>query len=343
MFTKKNILKIKLIVAFFLGVLFSSCDSVIYDDLSECPMGVYVSFYTLTPVGDTLTVFPQNNINQELNLMVFDSQGKLVHIIKQQFPLAANQKVFVPIEKAGEYSFVAWSGTPGSFSLTNASLGSSKDAILAKLTRDANDNITADSPAHIFEGSFRTHEPEFGGKYINSPNYGHNTVVFHDPAEYGSQFREILIGMKEITQQLTLTLKGASRLLTDVTDLKVSVIAKNGDYLLNGGIAPNGQVINYSGLIRVEGDDLKIDFLKLGKLFYGQDIKLRITFTQKNGVTFEREYSLIELIMLDPKYKNETFDFSKHFFLELSFTYYLSAEGEVMNWTAVSRDVVLKN
>ena len=38
-----------LITLFALGTIFWSCDSLIYDDLADCPQGVYVKFYSMTP------------------------------------------------------------------------------------------------------------------------------------------------------------------------------------------------------------------------------------------------------------------------------------------------------
>ena len=34
-----------LITLFTLGTIFWGCDSLIYDDLADCPQGVYVKFY----------------------------------------------------------------------------------------------------------------------------------------------------------------------------------------------------------------------------------------------------------------------------------------------------------
>lgn len=45
-----KILRIKIfMVILTLGALLWGCDSLIYDDLSDCPQGVYVKFFAMTP------------------------------------------------------------------------------------------------------------------------------------------------------------------------------------------------------------------------------------------------------------------------------------------------------
>lgn len=319
----------------------SSCQSLIYDDLSDCPMGVYVDFYTVTQVRDTLTSFPLQGEEQEVYLMAFDGQGKLVYITQHRFSLANNQKIFVPIYQEGEYSFVAWSGEASSISLNNTSLGTPKEQILSRLKQDANGNVAGTQAYNVYQGSFKTHLPELGDRYQNSPSFGSNTVVFKDPLEYGSQFRHIQIGMKKITNRIKVTVEGGSSLLNDFSSLNFSIIGNNGEYLYDADFAPNSKKIVYQGNITKSGDDLLVDFPTIGKLDINQKLVFKITFVQPNGEHKSVEYDLIAFIRAHPEYSEEMFEWAKTYELFIKFNYNISVQGEVTNWTAVSRDVVL--
>ena len=57
---------------FFLG---GGCDSVIYEDMLDCPQGVYLRFYTKTPC-DADSLYPADIKN--LNVFVFDEEDRFV-------------------------------------------------------------------------------------------------------------------------------------------------------------------------------------------------------------------------------------------------------------------------
>ena len=48
----KNLQIKTILVLLAAGILFWGCDSLIYDDLKDCPQGVYVKFYSKTPCAE---------------------------------------------------------------------------------------------------------------------------------------------------------------------------------------------------------------------------------------------------------------------------------------------------
>lgn len=63
---------VSVIGAFLLG---GGCDSMIYDEMLDCPQGVYLKFYTKTPC-DVDTLYPADI--KDANIYVFDSENKFV-------------------------------------------------------------------------------------------------------------------------------------------------------------------------------------------------------------------------------------------------------------------------
>lgn len=87
--------------------MLSACNKYIYDDLDHCQRGIYVNLYEQTVCADAPT-YPSVPI---VHAYVFDEEGKLVTVHQEIAPVLSPQyECFVPIEKAGTYSVVVWTG-----------------------------------------------------------------------------------------------------------------------------------------------------------------------------------------------------------------------------------------
>lgn len=327
---------------------FAGCDDVIYDDLSECPMGVYLSFYEITAAGDTLTVYPGKEPQRPVTVLVFDKSGTLVGMQSETMPVSTDaadrHKLFIPVNKAGEYSFVAWSGTPGGFDLNGLTVGSARREDIVAVLQRSQDTVDGSKQVHLYYGAFKTHDPATGNKYTQSDRFGSNTVIFKDPAEYGSQFADILVGMVEQTRRMHIKGIGFGFLDSQVDDLKIVIKGKTGDYGRDATFSANVRELTYTSVKTPSGgNDLLIDFNTLGKILEeDRNTTLEISFTDKAGNKVVKSYKLIDLIKADPKYSDIDYNLVFDYNLEIEITFYMAASGEVMNWTLVSRNIELK-
>ena len=129
-----KIIGILLIVsgAFMLG----GCEAVIFEDMLDCPQGVYIKFYSKTPC-DADSLYPADIKN--LHVYVFDANDKYVNVYTaDDVTLSKDYEFLVPIYPHGKYSFVAWSGIDNHYTLQNLQAGiTTKDALLLQLKRTA--------------------------------------------------------------------------------------------------------------------------------------------------------------------------------------------------------------
>jgi len=96
----------KIILAICTLVTIMGCDNLIYDDNSDCPQGVYVSFYSKTPCAEE-PIYPTV---EHLEVFAFDKNGVLAGIHEVDNPkLSADYEIYMPLPE-GYYTFVAWTG-----------------------------------------------------------------------------------------------------------------------------------------------------------------------------------------------------------------------------------------
>ena len=114
-------LKIKLLMSLsILGVILGGCDSLLYDNLEDCPQGVYVKFYSMTPCETDSTFI--GNV-PTLSVFAFDDNDKLVVMHKEDnASLTQDFEVLMPVSN-GNYNFVAWAGVNDDFSIESFTTG----------------------------------------------------------------------------------------------------------------------------------------------------------------------------------------------------------------------------
>ena len=139
-----------IMVLFATGALFWGCDSLIYDDLKDCPQGVYVKFYSKTPcVDDSLFIGSVSS----LTVFAFDQEGKLSTTVQQQdVTLDRDYEMLVPVSD-GNYSFIAWTGINDKFKKNTFTPGiTTKEDVMMTINSTNNMATTLTSTEHIWHG-----------------------------------------------------------------------------------------------------------------------------------------------------------------------------------------------
>ena len=220
-------LRIRIMMTLFaLGTVLWSCDSLIYNDLADCPQGVYVKFYSMTPCA-TDSAFIGNV--SSLTVFAFDEEGILVTSVNQQnVTLDRDFEVLMPVSN-GNYSFIAWAGVNEKFS---------RSAFTQKVTTKK-DVMLAINSTNSIAARLATTERIW---------HGESPIVFlPDPEEYGSLYKHTAVNLHELTNRVNIivefdeaTMKGY-----DPQKLHVAVSSANGIVRIDGTMPLNTPVLTY--------------------------------------------------------------------------------------------------
>ncbi|OJV32543.1 MAG: hypothetical protein BGO33_02820 [Bacteroidia bacterium 43-41] len=268
-----KIIGILLIVSgtFMLG---GGCDSVIYEDMLDCPQGVYLKFYSKTPC-DADSLYPANIKN--LHIYVFDANDKYVNVYTaDNVTLSKNYEFLVPIYPHGKYSFVAWSGIDSHYTLQSLQAGvATKDDLLLQLKRtaDLTENIKGTT---LCAGT---------SPYVFLP----------DPEEIqGAFYEHTAINMTEYTNRVEVIVEGFSQ----PEDYVVDIAMRNGDYAVKGNMLLDKEMLHYPPEYTYIENKLSAKFTML-KLETGYDDWLKIK-TKDGKTIFYQEDFLGTLLLQNP-------------------------------------------
>lgn len=264
-----KIIGILLIVsgAFMLG----GCEAVIFEDMLDCPQGVYIKFYSKTPC-DADSLYPADIKN--LHVYVFDANDKYVNVYTaDDVTLSKDYEFLVPIYPHGKYSFVAWSGIDSHYTLQNLQAGvTTKDALLLQLKR------TAEQTENIQGTSL----------YTGTSPY----VFLPDPEEVQAAFYEhTAIQMTEYTNRVEVIVEGFSQ----PQDYQVDIAMRNGDYAVKGNILLDMDMLHYPAEYTYTENKLSAKFTLL-KLETGYDDWL--TIKTKDGKTIFYQQDFLGTLLL---------------------------------------------
>ncbi|PLB87336.1 hypothetical protein C0T31_00120 [Dysgonamonadaceae bacterium] len=267
--------KIAAILLFAFGMItYESCDSLIYEDMNDCPQGVYVKFYSKTPC-DVDSLYPSDIKN--LRIYVFDANDVFVkEYAVDNVTLSNNFEFLIPLEGFGMYSFIAWSGIDDRFTVNSLQPGKTiKDEALLQLKCSAEiaENLEG---TKLYMGT--------------SPS-----VLLPDPQEYGSYYAHTAVNMLEITNRIQVIVEGFAH----PEDYTVYFTIHNGNYTVKGNII-EGEHLNYycSGII-CENNLLTANFTTL-KLETGFDDWLYLQ-TKSGETVFYQEDFLGTILMQNPE------------------------------------------
>lgn len=211
-------------------LLFTGCDKYIYENLEECPQGVYISFYHQTPCMDEPTSVGEVD---GLHVFAFDLNDKLVKMerIEGLVDLVKAYKVELPPVEKGQYSFIAWAGSVDKFFVLN-------DFVVGKTTKeDVMMTLRSQDSNAIALGAHQVWQGE--SKVVSLP----------DRKKYGSVFDEVAINMLEVTNRINLTLKLHESVCEklDIDDFEITISSANGTSLINQRMPLGTAILNYPG------------------------------------------------------------------------------------------------
>jgi len=255
---------------FFLG---GGCDSVIYDDMLDCPQGVYLKFYTMTPC-DADSLYPADIKN--LNVFVFDENDRFVaEYTEENVTLSSDYEMLIPIYPHGQYSFVAWAGIDSHYALQNLQQGvTTKDDLLLQLKQ-------ASGGAENLKGT---------ALYAGTSE----TVFLPDPESVlGAYYEHTAIRLTQYTNQIEVIVEG----MQHPEDFSVEITLRNGDYAVKGNILLNGQALQYPPEYSYGDTTLTAKFTVL-KLETGYDDW--ITLKGKENEVLYKEDMLGTLLLQNP-------------------------------------------
>lgn len=258
---------ISIIGAFLLA---GGCDTMLYEEMLDCPQGVYLKFYTKTPC-DVDTLYPADIKN--VNIYVFDSENKFVVEYKaSNVTLSSEYEFLVPIYPHGTYSFVAWAGVNENYILQNLKQGlTTKEELLLSLKQTAGiaDNLKGNS---LYVG--------------NSVD-----VSLPDPESVlGAYYAHIPVGMTRYTNNIEVIVEG----IAVPQNYQVKISMSNGDYAMKGNILSTGEILQYPAEYTYGDRVLSAEFTTL-KLENGYDDRI-ILIGNENKILYDEE--LLTTILL---------------------------------------------
>ena len=316
-------LKIKLLMSLsILGVIFGSCDSLLYDNLEDCPQGVYVKFYSMTPCETDSTFI--GNVTA-LSVFAFDENDKLVITHQQQnASLTRDFEVLMPVSN-GNYTFVAWAGVSDKFSVEGFTPGTTtkKDVMM---TLKMNDKTAVQlGNDKVWQGESRT---------VNLP----------DPALSGAQYRYTAVNLREVTNRMKLIIEFDRKTMKEKLpkDLRVKVSSANNIMNIDGTTKRNGTPIEYPAQDVVITDDAGEWNYSLLDLITGMNNNLKVTLEEEGDDSGEEKIvfdgDLIASILLRAKESGVSLDCENDFVVKFEIKDYC-----VECWTHFTCNIYVNN
>ncbi|MBR8704047.1 FimB/Mfa2 family fimbrial subunit [Porphyromonas levii] len=263
-------------------LLFTGCDKYIYEDLEECPQGVYISFYHQTPCMDE--PIPVGEV-EGLYVFAFDLNDVLVkkERVEGSVDLVKAYKVELPPVEKGQYSFIAWAGaTKKYFDLGDFVEGKTTKTDIMMSLREKGGNAASLQDHAVWQGE---------SKVVSLP----------DRKTHGSVFDEISINMLEVTNRINLTLKLHESVCEklDIDDFEIMISSANGTTLINKRMPLNAAKLNYPGT-KVSKDETSIKLVyTLMELKSGYNNVLKV-YNKKEDKTYFLEDLLGKVLLENP-------------------------------------------
>lgn len=198
-----------------MGMMFGSCDSVIYEDEGDCTPYYHIKFkYDMNmKYADAF-----RSEVKSVALYVFDESGTLVQAKTQSGDVLAQEGYYMPIEVSpGEYDLLAWCGVGAeeSFDLPDVQVGVTKITEMKAYMKREHD---AEGKAHNFRAS------DGIGKDLNALFHGMKHVTLTD--EYG--VHEEVISLTKDTNVVRVVLQHLSGNDVDPALFRFEITDTNG-------------------------------------------------------------------------------------------------------------------
>ena len=228
------------IMLFALGIIMWGCDSLIYEDMADCPQGVYVGFYSMTPCAVDSTFIGDVS---DLHLFAFDDKDRLVSVThREKVLLDKNFSLLVPVSN-GYFSFIGWAGVNDNFSTGEFKTGttSKKDVMLA--LKSKNNQAFPLSDHKVWQGE--------------SPS-----IFLQDPVKVGSEYKHTSVNLRQVTNRINVIVE-LHESVTDKSkpeDYTVEIASGNGNINIDGSMPLNQQVLSYPSVVSYSASSLKAQF-----------------------------------------------------------------------------------
>ena len=296
------------------GIL--SCDKLIYDNLEECPRGVYINVFAQTECAAT----PSYPSVKRLHIYAFNDKNVFTGSeIFDDVTLSADKECLMPVATPGHYSFVVWGGINEHYTLENLVPGTTtKTEVLLRLKQDAG-NAQDISGTQLFAGS---------------------TPLVRVGLEE-DMFVHTRANIREITNRIHVT-------VTDIEtpqDFTIALSAGNAVYNAQGDILKNDRV-NYPTTVRFPtATSLSADYTTL-RLESGHDNTLVVRNLNTGKEIFRED--LVGVILLSPSSDNINLRCLNDFHVKLKMRKcdcpetYMAAELWINDWLVHSYDLVIE-
>lgn len=261
---------------FVLGTILLGCDTLIYDELDDCPQGVYVKFYSMTPCAEDTTFI--GNVSS-ITVFAFDENEKLVTTVtKEQVDLRSDYELLLPVAD-GYFTFIGWAGVNHHFVRSSFVEGTTtKKDVMFKIQSE--NNFFADlTDTRVWQGQ-------------SSP------VFLPNPNEFGEVFKQTAINLNEQTNRVKVVVE-FDESVTELTpkDLTIAMASANGTINIDGSMPLNSQQLFYPVQHTTYADrSVAWDFTLL-ELVAGYSNRLTITYPKTGAKVFDGD--LIAGILLN--------------------------------------------
>ena len=301
----------------------TGCESLLYDDLKDCPQGVYFSFYRQSPCASGRE-YPEEI--KQVKVFVFDENEVLVEMFQSDnIKISADYRLMTSFYRIGTFTFVAWGGSDlSTYDFTPFKKGGTKkNELLVALQRQSSEYTG--KPTVIYWGEA-------------------DPLTIEDRTGKGTVFDEVEFNMQELTNRIRITIHG----LSESDDYSVSITDNNGVYDFNGDFAEDSR-FDYLSTVSRNGKLLKTDFVVM-KLAEGRNVRLAITNTTTGKVGYEVNM-VDDLIMYrgdsgEPPYKLEC---DHDFNIVIVFQEnpekgenYMLMKVVVNDWNVIKREVIVE-
>lgn len=282
----------------------ASCDSLIYDDLTSCPTGVYVRFMSKTPCASDTTYLGEVD---KLHLFAFENDSVLADykiVDRPQLTKEYNTLMHLP---AGAYKFYAWAGKQNTHlewaSFTKGK--TTKDSLLytLKTTQDKAPDLT-------------------GQKLWMGQN--NNVVVLKDPTTEGTDYKHTAINLLEKTSRVKVDLVIDESIYRSIAttrpqDFAIELLAGNTQANIDGSMPRGQKQVAYPAKVEYKERTASFSF-NLLDIQSGYNAVLRLRNTEKNvdikGAE-DKEIDLVAAILLYAAQKNIDLSCTRDFNIKL--------------------------
>jgi hypothetical protein len=229
--------KFRTIVFGLLAALLFSIQGCIEDDLSVCGVSVTFAYTRNTARADKL-----DSIVNQINLFVFDAQGKFVDLYTSKGTIYKGYTMTLPL-LPGEYEFIAWGNLSEDYEINTFERGVTTRTEAMLSLRRGEDNVVNNRIGDLFHGSERM---------VVKPDLQSNQ---RDTVDLIKDTKNIIVTVKGLPIEANATPEDCG--------YACSITSRNGDYKFDNSIIATKQ-LQYIPQARIDEErNLIADFITL--------------------------------------------------------------------------------